>query len=537
LVPVLAKKRRWLWCVALVALVAGGCGRLGRVKLVDRQTAVAQRNAVLFFVDGVDWAVYRQMLTAGELPNIQRYLVARGASVERMVTVVPSITYAVTTTFVTGLVPGHHGILGNKFFDRDRLLYVDYNTTETYRDLAQDFIAPTIYEILDDKFSVTIQTPLRRGAYRRIDNWASSGIRWFFNQITEIDCLTAERFERIGKIARKAQRWPEFIFAYMPATDEMGHRYGPNSRRYRSALKNVDEQIGRICKALADNGLLEHTYLVFLSDHGMAACPKKNFINLAELLRNKFSLRLATKGPGRRTNYSKRAEYFRKYDAVLCTGGERRAILYFKGSDNWAQPSEPARVRAVADSLGSQEAICLVAYQDRAGVVVQNGLGRALIERHERSAGKTLDEKLYRYSVIDGRDPLGYAEALRGNNLLDGDYHDGRAWLAGTIKSDYPDLPVQLSEMFDSKRAGDLAVFAAVGWDFSRRQIGGHGSVLAVDMLAPMVVAGAGIIPGHTIEMARTVDLAPTLIEMLDDKRAGQYHFDGRSLLGEMSQE
>ena len=65
--------------------------------------------------------------------------------------------------------------------------------------------------------------------------------------------------------------------------------------------------------------------------------------------------------------------------------------------------------------------------------------------------------------MVDGSDPLGYAGLLRAAELLDGEYHTGREWLTATIGTDYPDLPVQAAELFDSKRAGDLKVFAAEG--------------------------------------------------------------------------
>jgi len=98
---------------------------------------------------------------------------------------------------------------------------------------------------------------------------------------------------------------------------------------------------------------------------------------------------------------------------------------------------------------------------------------------------------------------------------------------------EYPDLPVQLIEMFDSRRAGDIAVFAASGWDFARENVAGHGSVLAEDMAVPLLVAGPGI-PNGTLATARTVDLAPTIVDMLDPARRALYPMDGKSILPEL---
>ena len=515
--------------VVVIVLGAGGCGRLKPQPLLNPQTRVASRNAVIFFADGVNREVYRRMLAAGELPEIEKYLVRRGASVENAVTVAPSITYAVTTSLITGLVPGHHGILSNRFFDRDRLFFADYTVIKTYRDTERNFSAPTIYEMLPDKYSVTIQSPIRRGAYRQIDNWASSGIRWYFHQIIEIDALTAERFYLIGQEARIAGRWPELIFAYFPAADEMGHRYGPESAKYRAAMKNLDEQIGRICRTLEVNGLLDTTLLAFISDHGMASCPQDRYIPIEAVLARNFKLKMAEKGPNDWVNFDKRAEYFREYNAILVNGGYRHAALHLRNGEDWSTLATPEQVQPIARYLAGAEAVALVAWREKGGVMIQNRLGRALLERRQAAAGTGLDDKQYRYTVIDGTDPLGYAQTPAGR-LREG-YHSGREWLAATAGLEYPDAVVALSEMFDARRTGDLEIFAADGWDFSKENIGGHGSVVRTDMQVPMVFAGPGIPPGGTLPNARVVDLAPTIMEWLGTPAKD---LDGRSLLKDL---
>jgi len=522
------------WVLLWLGLALAGCGRLRPVSLVGPGVKVPERKAVVFFVDGVRSEVFDEMLGGGQLPGIERYLVGRGVRVANAVTVAPSITYAVTTTLATGLVPGHHGVLGNKYFDPLRAMYVDYTTTKTYRDVDADYRAETVYEILEATFSVTIQTPVRRGAYRKVDNWASSGVRWFFGQLLEIDALTAERFELIGAVAERGGRWPGLIFAYFPATDEMGHRYGPASARYRASLRNADEQIGRVCAALEASGLLETTYLLLVSDHGMAGCGEEEYLDVAGLVRQEYGLRVAESGPGRDVRFNERAAYFDGYDVVVANGGYRRVVVYLRHGEHWGERVGAERVRPLADRLGGEAAVALAAYPDGGTVVVQNGGGKGLIERQAGGQLGPLDAKGYRYRVIDGADPLGYDALLAGSVLLDGRYHSGRAWLAATAATQYPDAVVQLAELFDSRRAGDLVLFAAEGWDFAPEAIGGHGSVVAADMRVPMVIAGPGVKGGATLETARTVDVAPTLVEMLEPTALEGRYFDGRSLLNEL---
>jgi len=451
------------YLLLFAALVLGGCGRLKPVNLIDSKTEVHSPRVLIFFADGVNRQVFREMLGKGEMENIDRYLVRRGVSVENAVTCFPSITYAVTASFLTGKVPGHHGVLGNRFFDRDRLILADFNTIATYQTAEQYYYqSPTIFEVLDDQYSVSIQTALRRGVYQRIDNWASSGIRWYFNQIPEIDCLVAEQFNLIGKQAREARRWPELIWAYMPATDEMGHRFGPDSKQYRSALRNMDEQVGRICNALEVSGLLEDTYLFFITDHGMAPCSRNNYWKIAKSLKENFRWQIAEVGPDDRTEYSIRKKYYDQYSAVIVNGGNRRVFLYLRNGKDWNLPASHEQIEPVMKYLAGQESVCLSAYRlGNNEVMVQNRLGRATVERQAEQAWVILDEKQYRYRVIDGTDPLGYTSSSCASAPADGGFHSGREWLEATADCEYPDLPVQMAEMFDSRRTGDITVFAA----------------------------------------------------------------------------
>jgi len=82
---------------------------------------------------------------------------------------------------------------------------------------------------------------------------------------------------------------------------------------------------------------------------------------------------------------------------------------------------------------------------------------------------------------------------------------------------------------FRSPRAGDMIVFAAPGWDFGGTHKGGHGGIRAEeDMHVPLLLAGPGV-PHTRVDVARTVDLAPTLLQLLGKPVPKDY--DGQSLL------
>ena len=123
--------------------------------------------------------------------------------------------------------------------------------------------------------------------------------------------------------------------------------------------------------------------------------------------------------------------------------------------------------------------------------------------------------------------PLGFKPKVP-RDLLGGKPASGRQWLAATHASAYPDLPAQILAYFRAPRAGDIAVFAAPGWDFRGANRSGHGGLTPDDMFVPLLLAGPGI-PHKRITGARTVDLVPTLLSLL--KRPVPAGLDGRPLV------
>jgi arylsulfatase A-like enzyme len=134
------------------------------------------------------------------------------------------------------------------------------------------------------------------------------------------------------------------------------------------------------------------------------------------------------------------------------------------------------------------------------------------------------------YRVVSGKDPLGYEEKLSSAEpQAETVTLSSRQWLKLTHGTNYPDLPAQILAYFRSPRAGDFIVFAAPGWDFGGAHKGGHGGVRAEeDMLVPLVLAGPGV-PHARVQAARTVDLTPTLLQLLGKDIPADS--DGQSLL------
>ncbi len=56
------------------------------------------------------------------------------------------------------------------------------------------------------------------------------------------------------------------------------------------------------------------------------------------------------------------------------------------------------------------------------------------------------------YDVIEGEDPLGYAAIVEDGKIAYGEWLDDREWLSATCEAEFPDAPVQVSQIFESER-------------------------------------------------------------------------------------
>jgi arylsulfatase A-like enzyme len=532
---------------ALTAAALAGCVPHAPPEIdLAETTHVPETCAVVFWVDGLGSGTFERMLEAGKLPNIRRYLVDRGVSVEGAVASLPTITYANNVSLHTGMLPGHHDIVGNKWFDRHSLIFRNYNSIETYQQVDADLADRTVYEALANELTASILTPVRRGAGRNIDNWMSAGIAWYFGLQETVNTLTSARFALISEVANVTGRWPRFVLAYFVTPDTMGHAEGVSSGAYERMIVDVDEQIGHVCTSLERAGLLERTVLSLVSDHGFVDTARH--FHVAEYFRDRLGVPTIDKAYSPDAHLEERARHFERARAVVVTGGDRRCNIHLRAGEHWWRRPSPPEIDGFARRFGRDRGGCLapprslvtdLAIQEAVEVaVVRLGeetvdvvgrLGRGRIDRIRRDG-----RKLYRYRVLGGTDPLGYASEPEAAALIDGEHHDADAWLEATLDTGKPDCVVQLIELNDSRRTGDITLYAAAGWDFRGVDSGGHGGLLRWEIVVPWVVAGPGLPAGAKLRGARTVDLMPTILELIGRADAIAPGLDGRSIAGRL---
>lgn len=520
---------------------------------LSERVVLPPRAAVIFFVDGMDHRVFDELVAAGALPNMQKYFVTGGVSIEHAIDSMPSITYCNSSSIITGCFPGHHGILGNSWFDPETIQMVGYGSAGTYRAVNDHLQQPTLYEMLDDRFSVNVQCHTRRGVKQTVDDVVHSGVCWLLRQYSRVDAHAGWNIVEVAELAESAREWPTVTMFYFPGVDEHAHRHGVESAEYRQAIRIVDRAIGRVCEAIQQSPLGERTYFVLVSDHGHIATPPERSFAFYDYLTKGLGYRVHRPETEDRDEFEAHLRRLRNKDIVLITEESRRAALHLRGPHNWGGAPDAELLSRLLNPavLAHPQAVELVTWPispNRIGVL--NRTGRAVIERRLHEG-----EKQYRL-LIEAGDPLRYlaegvviqaheAESARAetgdseqrNQVLElGEWYSSREWLRATCRAELPDFVPQVMEMFDSPRAGDIVLFAAEDYSFDNPWQGAHGSCLAADMHVPFYICGPDIPAGSRIKAGRLVDLVPTLLELLGEKQriAQQPQLDGVSLAGEI---
>jgi len=454
-------------------------------------------RAVLVLIDGARTDVLRDLLKRGDLPNLARWVIERGG-LTTGTTVFPSTTGVAYIPFLFGRYPGSMGIPGIRWLDRHGAAAgqgwrEQWRAARSYcgvqggwlnHDLAP---APSLFDLVPD--SIAICTPVTRGlgpganriALRRAILGSAAH---YLGTYRSLDRAVARAW-----VAAAADPW-RFIFVVFPGIDGISHLKDPFHPAVLESYRLVDRALGAFVKRLRQEGR-ELPAIFVVSDHGMTEMREHH--DIAELLEQN----------GIRT--LRHPVHVWREGAAVATmvSGNASVQLYFEPRSGRVAPQRESEIPAsILERLLALPSVRLAAHRadgegEGDGVIVRTSAGRALL---------TETDGVIRYEPEDG-DPLG----------LDGYVElDDRELLARTRKTDMPDAPRQLLQLFQTPRSGDVVLAAEPGFDFRGpweipEHRAGHGSLIAEHMEVP--IAASVPLPDAPL---RTVDLMPTVLERLD---------------------
>ena len=215
-------------------------------------------------------------------PNLDA-LGARGASApEGMIPAYPSITFPNHYTIVTGLYPEHHGIVANAFYDPVRKQVYSYKDEQTVTDGT--WYGGTPLWVLAEQQGMRAACFFWPGSEADVQ-----GVRPTYYMKYDTKFPNRARVEQVlAWLQSPPERRPHFITLYFSDVDSAGHAHGPDSPEVAAAVREVDDEVGRLVAGVAKLNL--RVDVIVVADHGMAKV-EGDWINLGEF----FDTRLLEK--------------------------------------------------------------------------------------------------------------------------------------------------------------------------------------------------------------------------------------------------
>jgi len=252
-------------------------------------------RVVAFLWDGTNANVLHAMADAGELPNVARLMADGTTFGHGLIASFPSVTLANHTTAITGVHPGHHGILHNAYYDRATGRQIITNAPQTWH-LARDEISAdveTIFEAIGRSgrgFAAAVDEPADRGAdYSTFDFLRRGDVKAVESALPDPTSVPGATQEFVNlkreyawsssadamAVMQAQQLWrgehgnplPVFMWVNLILPDAGNHAGGPYSEIGHAALRDTDRRMGEILDTL-DWGS-GTTAFALLADHGM----------------------------------------------------------------------------------------------------------------------------------------------------------------------------------------------------------------------------------------------------------------------------
>lgn len=245
----------------------------------------SKQSTLVISLDGFRWDYSQKTAT----PNLDK-IAANGVKAISMVPSFPSKTFPNHYTMATGLVPDHHGIVNNSFFDP--------KTKRSFSMSGDGRFDPYFYG--GEPIWITAQ---KQGVITASFFWVGSDVAiqgrhpdyW---KPYDGDVPFTNRIDTIVKWLQMPEDVrPALIMAYFEEPDGVGHDFGPEDYRTFEKVQYLDSLVGIIFNKIQELPNKESVNLVIVSDHGMGPITTENNITITELLPKAWKINIQGGNP------------------------------------------------------------------------------------------------------------------------------------------------------------------------------------------------------------------------------------------------
>ena len=262
-------------------------------------------------------------------------IAARGVRASAMIPSFPSKTFPNHYTLATGLYPGHHGIVGNAFFDPARRAWYRLNDPKAVQDSSWYSGEP---------LWVTAE---RAGVKSGVYFWSGSeaaieGVRPSYFTYYDLRVTNSARVDGVTAWLRKpGPERPKLVMLYFSEVDDTTHKYGPDAPTTAAAVASVDRTLRRLLDSVAALPFRDSVNIVLVSDHGMAQIPPMQVLPVGDLLAragvDTTRIEVSDNGPTMSLWFGADSARLRRAHQVLDTslGGHARAYFRNETPERW----------------------------------------------------------------------------------------------------------------------------------------------------------------------------------------------------------
>jgi predicted AlkP superfamily pyrophosphatase or phosphodiesterase len=255
-------------------------------------------HVIGFLWDGCNPNVLYDAVANGDAPNVGRLMAAGTTFGHGAMASLPTVTLANHTSVLTGLHPGHHGILHNAWWDRSKQQQVITNSPATWHDASSwlfpgvETIHDTVHRSWPGACSVSINEPTDAGADFSTFDYVRRGValerppapdelpnadQRFVRPVKEyrwssrVDHTTVQQFAGVWSGTYMGADWPrpKFTWCNFSLTDAAFHEGGPHSDIALASIRDTDARLGHILDVVEQSGALDRTAFFLVADHGM----------------------------------------------------------------------------------------------------------------------------------------------------------------------------------------------------------------------------------------------------------------------------
>lgn len=264
-----------IWALsALAGMAIAACTHKTPEPAPPVPVAVSDADVPLVLMIGLD-GLHPSMVERWEAPHLKA-LAARGVTTERMIPVMPSVTFVNFYSIATGLYPKHHGMVANYPYDAEADEFFDPAASPQQERWWQG-----------EPIWVTAE---KQGLPTSIMFWLGSevshdGVRPARWTPYEHNKPYQDRVDEVlAWYDVPEEELPRFAALYFDRVDTAGHYTGPNSTTTREAVAEVDGYVGQLVEGLTTRGLIERTTIIIVADHGMAWIDPEQVIDIGEFM-------------------------------------------------------------------------------------------------------------------------------------------------------------------------------------------------------------------------------------------------------------